>query len=235
MSQETWLDASEALSYKFVDEVIETGTKVDNEDIAELDSNKIFNTFVDVVNSLNDKPKIDKMEEVANYLNLADATESNILDALKVKESKIEELKNSVLDLTAKAEEMEAVKNELTEYKTKELEAKTAKATELVNSFVNDGKLEEEAVELWTSKAVENYSEVETLFSAIKFRASAKISEPKAKVNPLVSEDRKDWDFANWDQKDPEGLAKIKAEDSTLYGELLNAYKEKVTSNNTFK
>ena len=50
-----------------------------------------------------------------------------------------------------------------------------------------------------------------------------------------VSEDRKDWDFANWDQKDPEGLAKIKAEDSTLYADLLNAYKEQVKVKNTFK
>jgi uncharacterized membrane-anchored protein YhcB (DUF1043 family) len=235
MSQETWLDASEALAYKFVDEVIKTDAKVKNEDLAELDSNKIFNTFVDVVNSLN-KPKIDKMEQVANYLNLADATESNILDALKGKESKIEELKNSIVDLQAKAEEMEAVKNELTEYKTKELEAKTAKAEELVNSLVKDGKLEEEGKDLWTAKAVEDFEEVKNLFSAIKFKASAKIAAPKAeKVNPLIGEERKDWAFNVWDQKDPEGLERIKNEDPTLYGELLNAYKETVTKNNTFK
>ena len=235
MTQETWLDSSEALSYKFIDEVIKTDAKVDNEDIAELDSTKIFNTFTDVVNSLN-KPKIDKMEQVANYLNLAEATESNILDALKAKESKIEELKNSVLDLTAKAEELEAVKNELEGYKTKELEAKTAKAEELVNSLIKDGKLEEEGKDLWTAKAVENFEEVENLFSAIKFKASAKIATPKAKtVNPLVGEDRKDWTFADWDQKDAEGLEKLKNEASDVYNDLLEAYKVEVKKKNTFK
>lgn len=235
MGQETWLDSSEALSYRFIDEVIKTDAKVDDNDLAELDSNKIFNTFTDVVNSLN-KPKIDKMEQVANYLNLAEATESNVLDALKAKESKIEELKNSILDLTAKADELEAVKNELEGYKTKELEAKTAKAEELVNSLVKDGKLEEGARELWTAKAVENFEEVENLFGAIKFKASAKIATPKAEsVNPLVGEDRKDWSFADWDQKDAEGLERLKNEASDVYNDLLTAYKEEVIKKNTFK
>jgi ATP-dependent Clp protease protease subunit len=232
MSQETWLDASEALSYKFVDEIIKTDAKVKNEDLAELDSNKIFNTFVDVVNSLN-KPKIDKMEQVANYLNLAEATESNVLDALKAKESKITELKNSITDLTAKAEELDTVKNELEGYKTKELEGKTAKAEELVNSLIKDGKLEEEGKELWTSKAVENFEEVKNLFGAIKFKASAKIVTPKAQ-STIIPEDRKDWSFADWDKNDSEGLAKLKEQDEGTYTDLLNAYKEQVIKNNTF-
>lgn len=143
------------------------------------------------------------MLKIKNRLNLADtASEDEVLTAIETIEDKAKTLEaqnktneDRLVELQCeiddKVKQYDTLKAELeTEKEAKnkaELEAKSEKATTLVNEFVKVGKIENKAevIEKWVTKAVEDFDSVKDLLGSILLNKTRPETEDK-KVAPYT-------------------------------------------------
>ena len=216
MSVETWLEAEEAVNSRLMDKMISThrqDLRLTNE------VEMIYNAVnLEYNNKILEMELENKVEELENNLT-AKAEEVAGL------ENKVEELST---ELEGSKTELEETKNELETSKTA-LEAavevnnelKKQIAETLVNSAIEAGKIKEEKKDFFVEMAVENAENFTSLLEGIE--------EPKVSITNMIdgvenSNPRKDWDYMDWQKKDPKGLEDLKISNAAAFDKLRNEY-----------
>lgn len=182
MNAETFIDASTAVEMGFADG-IESSKKANTKYAPKSDVFAFHRECNTILNSI-DKLKKEDMLKIKNRLNLADtASEDEVLKAIETIENKAKSNEEKLVELECEIEDKikqyDTLKAELeTEKEAKnkaELEAKSEKATTLVNEFVKVGKIENKAevIEKWVTKAVEDFDGVKDLLGSIVLNKKA--------------------------------------------------------------
>lgn len=170
MEEERWIDATEAISWGFVNQVIK-------------DKRVIENSVRNKINQTEYLPKIEIMEntllnKVASFLGIEPKEESEVVNALEVmkadqtavieaKAAEIDTLKNELQASAEKIAEIEATKDAEIQNKVSEVEAKQAEFEALQNKFnemeveLNRFKAEKTIVQNAGDPALENSGKVE--------------------------------------------------------------------------
>lgn len=221
MDQETWIDATTALAWGLVDQVEQTGKKVDTTGPA-LKASNLYNVY----NSLLTTPK--KMSKLLRVLNITDLnTATDVVEEQAV--AKIEALETENTEL----------KNKLQGYKDAEELANAEAANKLeldakavVNEAVTDGRLEDkpEVVEAYVNTAkVAGLDTLKNMLGAItKVKPAVTITNMVNNTPVVPGEDRKDWTIRDWEKKDPKGLMEIKNTNPALYSNMYDSHYKKV-------
>jgi ATP-dependent Clp endopeptidase proteolytic subunit ClpP len=215
--QDTWFTAKEALAEKLVSGIVKGG--VQKEAAANLEGVEEMAAFYDAAledESFNDENK-DKMKLIAKHLGLPeDATEQQIIDA--VENIRKDGTANSVaaLMLLGKKSGLITDQNEATYRGLAEKDFKGVKA--LIENHKAPGKAGEQApAGSATPKPADQAAGHESLVDAIKKLAGQNGKSGNAN-------DRSNWTFADWSDKDEAGLLKMKAEKPVEYEALVKAY-----------
>ena len=191
MSKTTWLGASEAFNTGFCD-TIEVSSE-QNKRRATTEAKALWKESNLVINSLFNNKQTKKMTKVTNKLGLnAEANEDAILEAItnvenkkvaaedKAKqmedkicamEAELDEHKAKLAEFKKKAEDADKAKNDA------ELEAESAKAKNMLQEFVKQGRIKADAVDQWaaTSQKI-GIDEVKNMIEALPMhKQSAKI------------------------------------------------------------
>jgi len=231
LSKENVFTAVEAMQYGFFDEVETTRGLRPSLDV----SNSVEELF-EMANQFieNKSQTLIQMKELNTLLGLEnEAKEGVILEAVKglnEKASKVDELENSNNELK---NSLETLNNQITELtnglSTKEAEISELKnelneslalnAKELVENSIKLGKIKEDSKEAWISAATNDFKGTKSLLEGI----NEVVNSP---VLPLddQGDERKNWDFQNWSENDPEGLAELRNSHPARFEKLLNEY-----------
>lgn len=194
MNAETFIDASTAVEMGFADG-IESSKKANTKYAPKTDVFAFHRECNTILNSI-DKLKKEDMLKIKNRLNLADtASEDEVLKAIEAIENKAKSNEEKLVELECEIEDKikqyDTLKAELEAEKMAknkaELEAKSEKATTLVNEFVKVGKIENKAevIEKWVTKAVEDFDGVKDLLGSIVLNKKAPEKEEN-KVAPYT-------------------------------------------------
>jgi HK97 family phage prohead protease len=97
----------------------------------------------------------------------------------------------------------------------------TLKATALVSAAINDGKITVKEKEAFEKLAVDDYTQAETILGAMSGKTTL---GDKIKNTKNAAEDRDGWDFRKYQKEDPQGLAKMYAENFEAYETLRLSY-----------
>ncbi len=199
MDAETWMNATEAKSYGFIDGV--------------------FDSLV--------KPKT--LSREASFVHKISAQLKTQMDTpieLEALKNELDKLKASVSEQKKETEtlkaENEALKKSL-EAKEKELSDKREKeAVELVENAIKDGKVKKESRESLIESAKKDFTMVKNTIDGLQLNTVARLSNVAGsgkKESDTVGE-RKDWTIRDWEKKDPKALFKMKTEQPEQYKEL---------------
>jgi len=184
MDKTTWITASEAMDSGLCDKV-EMSSDYNKKRMVQQgqDMRAYWKESNVVLNNLFNKNS--KMIKVANKLGLnPDSSEDVILNAvtdvqnkLASAEAKNKENEDKILELEiaqeSKAKELETIQNELAELKKTSAEvednAKTEKATAMVQNFAKEGRIKNDAetIEKWVNKAKEDFDGVKALIEEL--------------------------------------------------------------------
>lgn len=213
MNKETWMTAKQALSKGIIDKIISTKRKINNE----IAPDELLNL---VLNNFEVKTKTKNMKLISNHLNLnSESTEESILNAIKENETTATEL--FVTEETshkATKEELNTLKNELTELKKVSVE-------ETVNNAIKDGKIDEADKAKMIDLATETPEAFNSIIESIK-PTRKKIVDTID--NSTESDTKKDWTIRDYEKKDPTGLQNMIENDFDKYSTLFeNQYKTK--------
>ena len=94
--------------------------------------------------------------------------------------------------------------------------ARKKRAEELVNLAVEQGKIGAPAREKYVELAMKDYDLVSETLKAIPEKVSLAAAVSKIAGN-VIPTDRQNWTHLHWLKEDPEGLAKIKAENPEAF------------------
>lgn len=217
MEKETWLNAKEAVSMGFCDEIISSGKKVaiNNENTSLYDMALIYNKLI------NKKP-MSKTNQILGLKN--EAEENEQVQAIEVLKTSLAEAEKVNNELKA---ELQKIKDAEAEKEAKAKEALKNKATELVNSAVKEGKLKATELESTVNLASKDEASFELVSNMISRLGNGKqaahiFNSAEVKNDP---NDRNNWSYNDWEKKDPEGLTNMYKNDKAQYDELLKTYK----------
>jgi ATP-dependent protease ClpP protease subunit len=213
MEKETWLDSSDCKEMGLCDE-IDISIEVEKQLIENKSPIAVYNKLRLVVNKLIEKPKVKKMKNVMNALNLTeDANEESVL-------KEVNALKDQIESLTASVKEKEEALNKIKE--DKEEADKNAAAVEAVEAAVKEGRIEETAKDSFVALAKLNLEGVKNTLSKMPVRAIAnRLPLPDGK-----DESRASWTYSDWEKKDGKGLENMYKNSRPQYDLLLDKYKQ---------
>lgn len=207
MGKETWMDSSEALEMGFIDEIIETSSKKQREEM----KNALYEIQMSIY-----KPKKINMDKIINHFSLdAKATEDEIMNKISDLEGKIEAAKTVENSLNEKIEALEAAK---VVAETKEMEASELVVTMVVENAIKGGKIKKDAKDSLIAKGKELGLEVvETLINSIEM--------PAVKLSTLIENNAEveKRSFRELEKNDPSKLQDIKNNQPELYKKLYKA------------
>jgi ATP-dependent Clp protease, protease subunit len=194
-----WMNATEAKAKGFIDEVSDETT------ITPEDVNDAINSYKNIPEAIralvtitsNKTENPDDMKFIAAKLNLsATATEQEIVSAVEL--------------LKAKADKYDSLKKDIEEKEKTELKAKV---TAVVDKAIADKKFTEDYRATFTAKLEANFEAANKEIEAIK-PVESLLKDIKQSASPVagIPEERKDWTYADWAQKDNAGLQAIMAE-----------------------
>ncbi len=225
MKAETWLNAKEALKGGFVDEIvsskhIDKKKKRKRQPVAEI---------TNILQSITNTSKTEKMKELCKYLNLSDdATEASIIEAVKKINDKLTEVTSTLetkeTELTEATDKVTAHEVTIKQFEDKQTEMTESLVNETVDKAKEDGVIPEDKVE----EIKDHYKNDVTGLKLIlgNLRTPAEIISDKLEGeggDTEIPEDRKDWSFRKWEQEDEAGLDKIKNGNSKLYAKMYKA------------
>jgi len=222
MTEETWFNAEDAKAFGFVDNVFSTTRE--KETVNELAVSDIMNIASELVDTT---PQIThvkltqtEMLNLKNHLSLdAEATEIEIVDAVKVLENKINETEAALTDAKDEfKEEKEALNETVTTHENTIDGLNNEIATLIVENAINDGKFEAKNKEALIEKACADLEGFKTIVNAV---TSAPVSI-NAMIDTTVEEPAK-VTFNDMSKNDPTGLLNLMKNDWDKYSEL---YKE---------
>ena len=216
MEKETWLNAKEACSMGFCDEVVSSGKKVNIKQTANLyDMALIYNKLIE-------KP-MSKTNQLLGLKNEAEESEQvNAIEVLKTSLSEAEAVNN---DLKARIANYE---KEAADKLAAEKEALKNKATSLVNKAETEGKIKKDEVESTIELAAKDeasFTFVSNMIDRLKTgKEAVKIFDVKNVKTEGGNEDRSKWTLKDWESKDLDGLKNLYETDKEKFNELANNY-----------
>lgn len=214
MKEETWLSAEEAKTAGLADEIVSTPRK---EELGNLSTPELMNR---IMNEYQPKKRVFKMNEIAKALGLPEnATEQQILDAIKARDKAVEDSRRSVVDsLLALGEKNGTV----TEKNKERLKRLAASDFELFAEMASEVPESPESGEEGTlTKKPGASAEWHRLSDVIN-----KTIESKGKKETKASKGNRTWD---WYQKhDPAALARLEHEDPERFNKLLDEYESTI-------
>lgn len=208
MRDETWFSASEARAAGLADEVVSTPRKDEF-------SNLSVPELLSRVMSEYQPKKRDKMNEIAKALGLPeDATERQILDAIRAKDKAVHERGTALVDLYMTLGKRNGTVTEKNEERMRRL---AAADFELFAETVTD-TAEGKEDGILTDK---RQADTETRrFSDMLNKAQAR------KKGKGKNENGRDWDW--YQNHDPEALRQMERDDPEHFGQLLDEYENKI-------
>lgn len=201
MSKETTFNAEECVNHGIVDEIIQTGRKL------EPISNH-YDLMVACSDIYNNKPITKKMSKLTDLLKLNDAaSEEAIVSA-------VNGLMTVKSDIQALADEKKALENQVTllksENATLKEQAMKSTAEALVNKAVEEGKISEKGKDLWITNAMKDYEGTKNLIeglSVVPADINSQLETNKTEAKNLVEKYEKLLDSpSEMDKVDPKEL-----------------------------
>lgn len=228
MSKETWMTASEAITLGFANEIgsienitIDAVSIEQSEDVfATIQT--VFNAFDTALNNTHLKEE-KNMKEVCERLGLnPEAESSSILNSIDYLMTENEANTAKVSELV---NEIEELKEALSVAETTVSDYKNAEISNLVDTAIANGKINEDTRETWINMATENFDNTKTALDGIENKTIVPTS-----INELINstetentvEDDKDHRW--YEVNDPAYLVNLKKEDPAAYEELYNAF-----------
>jgi ATP-dependent Clp endopeptidase proteolytic subunit ClpP len=222
MAEETWFNAEEALAFGFVDSIHSTKRKKEM-------ANEL--TVVDVQNLANElhlnnnvELTINKMLDIKNHLSLnEEATEGEVLEAVKGLENTITEKDNTINDLNnkleeaaTKAEETETAHSEAVEGLNNTIaDLNKEVATLVVENAIKAGKFDEGKKEDLVEMASKDLNAFKNIIDSVTVQPVSitnLIEDTKEVTND------KDWDY--YTKKEPKALNAMRLNDKEAYTKL---------------
>lgn len=183
MEEETWFNAKDALKNGLVDEIIETGKRVEKT-LENSFLEEVYNECIDLISDEfpTEKIKSDEMtEEIQNQL-------TDYKNQLEEISAKVSEYEASIATLTGEKEtlttELEGVKNELEEvtakltgYQEKEQAEKEKAAIEAVENAIKAGKIKEDGKDAFLTLAKNDLTSFNAMMDNIVVPVQEKLSD----------------------------------------------------------
>lgn len=225
MADETFMDSSQMINCGMLkpENVIVTSKKpkILANDVKGIYA--ICNQFLTTDQVPQTQKQVKKMFKVNSLLKLSnEASEEAVSEALgKVLTDK------EVLEakLTALQNEVDLLQDSLKSYKDAEEAMKATMVAELIENGIKEGKIEDATKSVWENLAKVSYEDAKKALNGIgaKRPAHANVFTPETPSN----DPRATWTIRDWEQKDPNGLLKMKTENNTEYTRLFNAFYKK--------
>lgn len=219
MSEETWFNAEEALAFGFVDAVHSTKRKKEmNNELTVVDVQNIANEL-----HLNTNVELTKNEmlDIKNHLALnEEATEGEVLEAVKglentitEKDNTIEDLNNKLEEAATKAEETETAHNEAVEGLNNTIEGLNKEvATLVVENAIKEGKFNEAKKDELVEQASKDLNAFKNIIESVTVTpiSITNLIEDKEEIK-----NDKDWDY--YTKKEPKVLNAMRLNDKEAY------------------
>lgn len=233
MSKETWYTADESKEHGFIDEVIYYAKKPNINNEMSIDE-IISNIAAFHKTEINYKPKLNKMEQIINHLNLdeqsteevvvakiqeLEASKEEVVNKLEIAENLISEKEAVINGLNEKVEVQENEKNELTaklseienvniEINNQLIAYKEKEVVAFIENCITEGKFKEEAKAELIADAKNDFEAFKKLVANIRVQHVDIFRQ----INDVNEDPRADWSHEDWQKNDPSGLAKMKNE-----------------------
>lgn len=217
MDSETWLTSAEALNSGFVDEIVSSGKKIKMKKDSLYEMANVYNKLIN--------PKKNTMNKVTDFLKLRnEASEEEVIVAIESKDSTIKEKDAEIAALNERLKKFEDAEKAAKEAALEDIKNK---ATVLVNSAKEAGKINEDEVEGLISLAITNFSTVENMFAKINNvkKNENKVFDFNVKNSSGNVEDRSKWTFNDWSKNDAKGLADMQNSFPEQFAELVKTLK----------
>lgn len=212
MNQETYFTSNEAAKTGLVNQIINSNKKV------KIDMSSLSNMAF-IYNKLINQPQ---MKLIKNTLGLEATVEENEIV------TSIENLQkeNKTLAETLATEKLakEVLQKKLDAIEAEKEEAKKAEIAEMVNSFVESGKLKEDEKEAMIKLASIDFETVKNTLSKIGTPALPHVNILDAVKITNNATGKQNWTIRDFEKKDPTALSKIKNETPELYDRMFNDY-----------
>lgn len=212
MKEETWFTADEAKAAGLIDEVVSTPRK---EELAKLTVTELMSRIMNEYRSTTTK-KVFKMNEIAKALGLPeDATEQQILDALKARKESFDARMKTIIDRYMALGEKSGFVNEKNKEKMQRL---AAKDFELFVEMIQD------AIETKETKVPEE----ETLTEKPKDQRRLSDVISKTPVGNGKSSKELEHDYDWYQKHNPQALVDMEKADPAKFNRLLDEYERKI-------
>jgi len=205
MDVETWMNAKEALSKGFIDAI-----SGEDDTLPEV-SDSVLNSYKDktIWNRISSEPgeKHPPQNNQSNFMKALitqtlglnpSASDETIIQAVNQLKKERDEAVQKLGDVTKKA--------------------KADAAEVLIDAAIEQKKITADVRKEWIDDAIENHELVKRTLAAIP--VPVQISRQIVDNSADGSQDRKDWNFTTWNEKDPYALMQMRDDDPGKYAEL---------------
>ncbi|MGJ1366040.1 Clp protease ClpP [Sphingobacterium spiritivorum] len=222
-----WINAQQALSLGLVDEIIDEGLQapvpenklVDERSVYDILSNSLKNQNqnTDTMNEL--QKKILALLVSRGVVNLNNATDDQLIAAVTA--------------------ELQKLENKITGFENSIAQEKTKRANTLVENAVKDGKITEEEQADWKDLANSNFELAEKQLAKIQVApknvtVSVGLTN-SGKSNAAAADDRANWTYQDYAQKDPTALANMQTEDPEKFKALVAGVRNELVNKGAIK
>lgn len=224
MDSETWYNAEEAKELGFVDEIIQTNTKINVPQPNNSNKYEVYNIY----NSFLSKSNHIAMEQNKIPIELASVLGvDNSTDAIK----KVTALGAENLTLKGRVEslenELKSEKEKVQEFETQLEKRKKQEINEFIESSIKQGCIQASMKDEFIKLANADFDSTKKIVLAI--RKPQKLSEiiNTTEQPKIEADDNGSWDYLTWAKKDSKGLENMKREQPEVFNTLVESYKNK--------
>jgi ATP-dependent Clp endopeptidase proteolytic subunit ClpP len=218
MARETHFTSKEQEEFGLIDEIIPT-KRLDKEKLQAMSAMQIYNV-------VNEKlyTKMD-LSRITNHFGLvSDANESSIMEAIE------NEAKKHKLVLDNLNDQNKSLTNELEEVNKKLESLQNVSRKIAVDRAIETGKFKEEQRDFLDNEAKRDLTGFNRWVEAIPEPYNSARSEINNGKQPANTDDRKNWTYDEWVQKDPKGFNKLQEENPQKFEEILNKADQEATA-----
>jgi hypothetical protein len=225
MSAETFMDASMAMEYGFIDNIVQTGRKV------KLPKNKTVTALAAIYNELTIPKTMNKVTALLGLKN--EASEEVVVESIETLQGENKALKEAKEKAEADLKESQDKLKAIEEAEAAKVEA--AVVSKVENAITKGFAKAEKKDELIALGKI-NMSLLDTVIeSNTKATKSANIGDVVNRLGTKPADDRSEWTIRDWEKKDPKGLTAIKNETPEVHATMYENYYKLGIGNKTFK
>lgn len=240
LDEDRWMSAKEAKKWGFITNISKAKSMTNDVDMMELvnkvnesnlpkiemeEKNNITDMNEEIFNEISSmfeveeesnlvetiKNKITELEDVKNVISVKDEEILNLTNSLTEKDETILELTNKSNELTEKLAEFDD------KIKDKEIE-------DLLNNAISTNRINKNIKDIYKNLLIKNFDDTKELLSKLAPVTPINILED---VITIENDERKDWDYYDWQKQDPEGLKEMSINNTRKYEEIKNNYYNK--------